>query len=166
MIGGRTSNISQRATTPTSAALSGRKRSEPSRAAASNPLTAEPVVASTVGGEGASAYSGIAGVTAFAGGGAGSVTADSATCDGATTPDVDAVASCIIDAIALSAEGCDSAPTFGPVICSICCEGAGETDLLCRDGGWSRSTACPAFFFIFCVDLLRNRRILSSTSSR
>ena len=48
-----TSNMSQIARTPTSAALSGRKRSEPFRTASSSPLTADPVVASNVVGEGA-----------------------------------------------------------------------------------------------------------------
>jgi len=145
-VGGLASNISQRATTPTSAALRGRNRSDPSRAAFSNPLTAEPVVARIVGGDGALAYAGIVGVS-FAGGGAGSVAADSVRCDRSAATDRDASASCVTSAAALSPAGSESVLAAKPVVSSGFCNGAGEADPPFREGGCSRSIDFLAFFF-------------------
>jgi len=83
--------MSQSATTPTSAALSGRKRSEPSRAAARSPLTAELVVARMVGGDGGLAYFGISGGGISRGGDAASVAVASESCDGGIAMDIDMV---------------------------------------------------------------------------
>jgi len=123
---GRTSNISQRATTPTSAALSGRKRSEPSRAALRNTLSAEPVVARIVGAGGASANAGTVGEASSAGGGAGSVAADSMRCD---RSDIDTRVACATAAGTVGSDDCDSVSTARLVGSSTCRNGAGKVDL-------------------------------------
>ena len=127
---GLASNISQRATTPTSAALSGRKRSEPSRAATSNPLSAEPAVSIAVGGEGPSAYAGIVGDTSSAGGRADSVAADWACCDKSVATDIDAGASFVTAAVAVGSGDSDPVSAARPVGVSTCRNRAGEAGML------------------------------------
>jgi len=134
-------------------ALSGRKRSEPSRAAFSNPLTAEPVVASIVGEEGGFKCAGIVGVTSFAGGGAGSVVADLMRCDESVATDIDPGASCANEAVTVVFEVRASSSEAKLVWSSACCDGAGEADPPCREGSCKMSIDFPAFFLSFLVVL-------------